>query len=179
MARSAVREQLPGVGPTIKMEETYRALGWWNSTDDYCAWSFEVPADGAGEYRVTLEYSCADNSAGNTAVVEVAGQTLTGQVASSGGWDRFRGWNLGAVKLPEGTRLVVHAVDQAGPLVAASGLCRASIGWVKRALRAPTHAATTIGGKKSLPTPRVFRVGRRPPERPGPTLRLQCRHESS
>src|SRR5204862_357353 len=26
-------------GPTIKMEETFRALGWWNSQEDHCAWS--------------------------------------------------------------------------------------------------------------------------------------------
>ena len=50
--------------------------------------SFEVPAGGAGDYRVMLEYSCADNSAGNTAVVEANGQSLTGKVASSGGWGR-------------------------------------------------------------------------------------------
>jgi hypothetical protein len=36
-------------GPTIKMEETWRALGWWNSQEDHCAWSFDVPAGARGD----------------------------------------------------------------------------------------------------------------------------------
>jgi hypothetical protein len=101
-------------GPTIKMEEKYRALGWWNSTEDYCAWSFDVPPGGAGDYRVTLEYSCADNSAGNTAVVEANGQSLSGTVAGSGGWDKYRGWNLGTLRLAEGRGEIV--VRSSGPI---------------------------------------------------------------
>jgi putative membrane-bound dehydrogenase-like protein len=101
-------------GPTIKMEETYRALGWWNSQEDHCAWTFEVPVGSGGEYRVTLEYSCADNAAGNTVVVEAGGQSLTGTVASSGGWERFRGWNLGTVKLAEGRGELL--VRSSGPI---------------------------------------------------------------
>jgi len=73
-----------------------------------------VPPGAAGDYRVTLEYSCADNSAGNTAVIEVAGQTLTGEVASSGGWDRFRSWTIGTVRLPEGRSEL--GVRSSGPI---------------------------------------------------------------
>ena len=51
---------------------------------------------------MTLEYSCADNSAGNTVVVESAGEALTGKVPGTGGWDKYRGWNLGTLKLAEG-----------------------------------------------------------------------------
>jgi putative membrane-bound dehydrogenase-like protein len=101
-------------GPTIKMEETYRALGWWNSQEDHCIWSFEVPTGAAGDYRVTLEYSCADNSAGNTVVVEAGGESLSGKVASSGGWDKYRGWNLGTIKLPEGRNELL--VRSSGPI---------------------------------------------------------------
>lgn len=101
-------------GPTIKMEETFRALGWWNSQEDHCAWSFDVPAGGAGSYRVTLEYSCDNASAGNTVVVEANGQSLTGTVASSGGWDKYRGWNLGTLKLEEGRGELL--VRSSGPI---------------------------------------------------------------
>jgi hypothetical protein len=96
------------------MEETYRALGWWNSEEDHCAWTFEVPVGSGGEYRVTLEYSCADDAAGNTVVVEAGGQALTGTVASSGGWERFRGWNLGTVRLGEGRGELL--VRSSGPI---------------------------------------------------------------
>jgi putative membrane-bound dehydrogenase-like protein len=101
-------------GPTIKMEETWRALGWWNSQEDHCAWSFIVPPGAAGDYRVTLEYSCADNSAGNTVVVEANGNALIGKVASSGGWDKYRGWNLGNLKLTEGQNELT--VRSSGPI---------------------------------------------------------------
>ncbi len=89
-------------GPTIKMEETYRALGWWNSQEDHCAWTFEVPAGAGGEYRVSLDYSVSDAAAGNTVVVEVAGQTLSAKVPSSGGWASYRGLALGNVTLAAG-----------------------------------------------------------------------------
>jgi putative heme-binding domain-containing protein len=101
-------------GPTIKMEEQFHALGWWNSTDDYCAWSFDVPPGAGGDYRVTLEYSCADDSAGNTAVVEANGQSLTGKVVGSGGWEKYRGWNIGTLKLAEGRGEIV--VRSSGPI---------------------------------------------------------------
>lgn len=101
-------------GPTIKMEEKWRALGWWNSQDDHCAWSFDVPPGAAGDYRVTLEYSCADNSAGNTVVVEANGNALTGKVAGSGGWEKYRGWNLGNLKLTEGRNELT--VRSSGPI---------------------------------------------------------------
>jgi hypothetical protein len=101
-------------GPTIKMEETYRALGWWNSQEDHVVWSFEVPVGAEGEYRVTVDYSCADDSAGNTAIVEVAGQTFSGKVEGTGGWDAFRGWNVTTVKLAAGTGELMVRSD--GPI---------------------------------------------------------------
>jgi putative heme-binding domain-containing protein len=101
-------------GPTIKMEETWRALGWWNSQEDHCAWTFDVPQGASGSYRVTLEYSCADDAAGNTVVVESNGQTLTGTVASSGGWEKFRGWNIGMLQLAEGRGELL--VRSSGPI---------------------------------------------------------------
>jgi hypothetical protein len=101
-------------GPTIKMEETYRALGWWNSQEDHCVWSFDVPPGKGGNYRVTLEYSCADNAAGNTVVLEANGQSLSGTVASSGGWDKFRGWNIGTLTLAEGRNELL--VRSSGPI---------------------------------------------------------------
>ena len=66
-------------GPTLTLEEKYRNLGWWSSQEDHAAWTFEIPAGGEGDYRVTLDYSCADSAAGNTVVVEVGGQITVGQ----------------------------------------------------------------------------------------------------
>jgi putative heme-binding domain-containing protein len=101
-------------GPTIKMEETFRALGWWNSEADHIAWTIETPPDGETSYRLTLVYSCADKSAGNTAIIEVAGQRLSGKVEGSGTWDAYRSWNLGTVKLPPGQSELLIRSD--GPI---------------------------------------------------------------
>jgi putative heme-binding domain-containing protein len=101
-------------GPTLTLEEKYRNLGWWNSQEDYAAWTIEVPAGGEGDYRVTLDYSCADGASGNTAIVEVAGQALAAAVTSTGSWDDFRGMAVGTVKLPAGQSELV--VRSSGPV---------------------------------------------------------------
>jgi putative heme-binding domain-containing protein len=89
-------------GPTLTLEEKYRNLGWWTSPEDHAVWAFELPADGAGTYRVTLDYACAESAAGNIVLVEVAGQTLSAVVPATGSWEEFRGLNLGTVQLPAG-----------------------------------------------------------------------------
>lgn len=89
-------------GPTLTLEEKHRNLGWWSSPEDHVVWTFEVPPDGAGTYRVTLDYACAESAAGNVVLVEVGGQTLSAVVPATGSWDEFRGLNLGTVQLPAG-----------------------------------------------------------------------------
>src|SRR5262249_9661303 len=101
-------------GPTLVLEEKYRNLGWWSSLEDHAVWSFEVPAGGEGDYRVTLDYSCADSAAGNTVVVEVGGRSLSANVASTGSWDDFRGLSLGTVQLSAGVGELLVRSD--GPI---------------------------------------------------------------
>jgi putative heme-binding domain-containing protein len=97
-------------GPTLTFEEKYRNLGYWSSPEDQAAWTFEIPAGGEGDYRVMMDYSCADDAAGNTAIVEVAGQKLAAKVAGTGSWDEYRGLALGTVKLAAGQgELLVHS----------------------------------------------------------------------
>jgi putative heme-binding domain-containing protein len=104
-------------GPTVVLEEKYRNLGWWSSLEDHAIWSFEVPADGGGEYRVTLDYACDDPAAGNTAIVEVAGQSLALKVEGTGSWDSYRGKEIGIVKLLPGPGELL--VRPSGPVKAA------------------------------------------------------------
>jgi putative membrane-bound dehydrogenase-like protein len=102
-------------GPTLILEEKYRNLGWWSSQEDHCAWTFENPTE--GEYRVVLDYACAKEAAGNSAIVTVAGQTLGCVVEGTGTWDDYRGKDIGVVKLPAGTGELVVKSD--GPIKAA------------------------------------------------------------
>jgi putative heme-binding domain-containing protein len=104
-------------GPTVVLEEKYRNLGWWSSLEDHAIWSFEVPAEGGGEYRLTLDYACDDPAAGNTVIVEVAGQSLALKVEGTGSWDNFRGKEIGIVKLLAGPGELLVRSD--GPIKAA------------------------------------------------------------
>jgi putative heme-binding domain-containing protein len=104
-------------GPTVVLEEKYRNLGWWSSLEDHAIWSFEVPASGGGEYRVTLDYACDDPAAGNTVIVEAAGQSLALPVEGTGSWDNYRGKEIGVVKLPPGPGELL--VRPSGPIKAA------------------------------------------------------------
>ena len=102
-------------GPTIVLEEKYRNLGYWSSEQDYAAWSFEARA--AGEYKVSLDYACANSSAGNRFVVTVAGQSLGGTALGTGTWDDYRTQDIGIVKLAAGPNELVIQSD--GPLKSA------------------------------------------------------------
>ena len=88
-------------GPKIVFEEKYGNLGWWSSADDRGAWTLDVAT--AGEYRVTLDYACANEAAGNRFVLSVGTQSLGGVVESSGSWDNYRNQTVGVVKLRAGT----------------------------------------------------------------------------
>jgi putative heme-binding domain-containing protein len=99
-------------GPTVVFEPQYGNLGYWQSEEDRAVWTLEVPQ--SGRYRVTLDYACHNDAAGDAYVLEVAGQTLTGRVEGTGTWDNYRGQSLGEVELPQGT--VEMQFRSAGPI---------------------------------------------------------------
>ncbi|MCA1686497.1 MAG: c-type cytochrome, partial [Planctomycetia bacterium] len=61
-------------GPSLTYEAPQRNLGLWQSDDDRAAWSFRL--DRPGTFTVSMEWACADESAGNPYVVRVGGTTL-------------------------------------------------------------------------------------------------------
>ena len=88
-------------GPTLVFEDRYRNLGFWSDARNRAVWSVRVPA--AGRYRVVMRFACAEETAGNRFQLAVAGQRLTGKVASTGSWDDYRSQPVGTVELPAGT----------------------------------------------------------------------------
>ncbi len=95
-------------GPRLVFEETYRNLGYWATMADRAEWSLVVPK--AGRYRVTLDYACPNDVAGNRFVVQVGGQALEGKVQGTGGWDNYSGKSVGTVDIPAGpTELVMRS----------------------------------------------------------------------
>jgi putative membrane-bound dehydrogenase-like protein len=102
-------------GPNLVYEETYRNLGYWTSDEDRATWSLVVPK--AGRYRVTLDYACANDVAGERFEIQVAGQLLAGESQGTGGWENYSGKSIGMLDLPAGAAELV--MRSAGPIKAA------------------------------------------------------------
>ncbi len=88
-------------GPSVVMEEKYRNLGFWASSQDRAVWTVDVPR--AGTYLVTIDYACDDAVQGNRYVVVAGDQTVGGVVAGTGSWDRYRRAAAGRIELPQGS----------------------------------------------------------------------------
>ncbi|WP_417389813.1 PVC-type heme-binding CxxCH protein [Gimesia sp.] len=95
-------------GQTLKYENKYKNLGYWQSENDRAVWTMEVPK--SGKYDVYLEYACPHGVAGNLMQMEVADQRLTWTVTATGSWDIYQSRKLGTVNIPGGkTRLTVRS----------------------------------------------------------------------
>lgn len=98
-------------GKTLVLEPKYKNLGFWQSADDLARWTFEIHE--AGTYKLVLDYAC-EPDLGNACQLEVDDKVLSGQVKSTGSWDRYRDWQLGQLALPAGKHTLVFRA--AGPI---------------------------------------------------------------
>lgn len=90
-------------GPSLTYETALGNLGYWQSARDHAAWTFTV--DRPGTFTVSMDWACADESAGNGFLVRVGGTTLRGSVGGTGAgtWANYRSLFVGEVTLPAGT----------------------------------------------------------------------------
>ena len=88
-------------GPTLTYEKSPGNLGFWKSADDRAAWSFQVETPGI--YTITLEWACADESAGNGYELRVGTRTIKGTVGGTGTWSRYQSLFAGEAELKAGT----------------------------------------------------------------------------
>jgi putative membrane-bound dehydrogenase-like protein len=91
-------------GSTVVLEKQYGNLGYWSSEDDQAIWTVEVPV--AAKYGVWLEWACAEESAGNSFVLEIGPKRLGGRVASTGNWDTYHRIQLAEIELQPGKQQV-------------------------------------------------------------------------
>jgi hypothetical protein len=57
---------------------------------------------------VYLEWACADSSAGNVLILEVAGKTLRHRVAGTGGdWSNYKIIRIGAITVRDGKQQII------------------------------------------------------------------------
>jgi putative membrane-bound dehydrogenase-like protein len=92
-------------GGEIAYEAGPDAIGYWHDENDFCEWTVEVAR--TGSYEISLEYSCADDCAGNTVVVEVGAAEIAGKVPSTGSWQIFQTLPVGNVNLEAGKSSIV------------------------------------------------------------------------
>ena len=77
------------------------------------AWAINVKKP--GKYTVMLTYACTDQSTGSLVKLNVDKAAVTGTVKTTGSWDTFKDWNLGAITLPAGMqKLVIDAESKPG-----------------------------------------------------------------
>jgi len=88
-----------GGGEGIRVEDGGN-IGYWSSTDDIVAWTFDAAE---GEYTVTVEYAVDQSFANAKATVTVGDTVLDWAVASTGTWGDYKKLDLGAVKLSAGS----------------------------------------------------------------------------
>jgi putative membrane-bound dehydrogenase-like protein len=101
-------------GRTLAFEPEPGNLGYWHSDDDRAAWTFQV--DRPGTFTVSMEWACAEDSAGNSFQIRAGERTITGKVGSTGigTWANYRSIFVGELRLKSGThRLEFRA---AGPI---------------------------------------------------------------
>ncbi len=85
----------------------------WPDAAGAVEWPVRVAAP--GRFKVTINYSTAKPDQGGTYLLEVAGQTLTGQVTATSKPGDFRTDEAGEIALPPGAHtLVIRATQVAG-----------------------------------------------------------------
>jgi serine/threonine-protein kinase len=71
-------------------------IGFWNKKDTYVTWEATVQP---GTYKVEITYAKDATNRGNVYAIEIAHQTLTGEVKGTGGWGTFLTRPAGKVRI--------------------------------------------------------------------------------
>jgi putative heme-binding domain-containing protein len=90
-------------GATLVYESEFGNLGHWESANDRASWTFKV--DRPATFTVTIEWACADESAGNPYEIRVGTRVLPGTVGGTGAgtWSQYHSIFVNELVLPAGT----------------------------------------------------------------------------
>jgi putative membrane-bound dehydrogenase-like protein len=92
-------------GGDITFESEFRNIGNWHGENDHVIWTVEL--DKPTSYDVYLDWACADNSAGNVLVLDVAGKTLRHRVAGTGAdWSNYKIIKIGTITIRDGKQQI-------------------------------------------------------------------------
>lgn len=91
------------IGSDIKYMPEWRAFGWFQQNNKI-AWEINPKED--KEYIVVMEWSVADNHAGQPFVLESSNGKITGYTSKSGSWESFTSAQIGKLKLNAGKQKI-------------------------------------------------------------------------
>ena len=101
-------------GQTIKLEGSN--IGYWTEAADMLHWDVTIPPTGAGNYTVTLDYSCENGSGGSEIELQVDGQPahVSGVVKPTGSWQSYSAMKLiGELSLAAGNHTIrIHPLTK-------------------------------------------------------------------
>jgi len=99
-------------GGNLIFEKQHSNLSFWRNEDDHAVWSFDVAQP--GKYTVWLDYACLGRYAGNSYLLRVGLNQITGKVKGTGTWDNYRQDQIGEVTLSAGPQQLT--LRSAGPI---------------------------------------------------------------
>ena len=94
-----------------------QTLGFWVVKEDAAWWEFTV--DKPGEFQVEILQGCGNGSGGSVLEISIGGESLKHKVVETGGFQEFRPFVVGNIKLEtQGRkRLDLKALSKPGPAV--------------------------------------------------------------
>src|SRR5205085_2188515 len=97
-------------GNEISFEEPFQNIGMWHGDDDRIVWTAHLHEGHA--YNVYLDYASAAGASGNKFQLSVAGQTLKGDIATTGGdWSAYKQTHVGQITIPGGIQRITFRAD--------------------------------------------------------------------
>jgi hypothetical protein len=99
-------------GGNLIFEKQHSNLSFWRNEDDHAVWSLDVARP--GKYAVWLDYACLGRHAGNSYLLRVGLNQLSGKVKGTGTWDDYRQDPIGEVTLSAGPQQLM--LRSAGPI---------------------------------------------------------------
>ena len=96
-------------GATARVEgDQERNIGYWMGASDTVSWPAKITHP--GQFRVEVVQACPDGSAGTEYTLSVGDQTVSCNVAATGGWRSYETVPVGEIKIDQAGSLIIKLV---------------------------------------------------------------------
>ncbi len=104
-------------GLQLETEQGKKNIGFWTNSAASATWTVYAPA--AGDYKVTMRYSCQPGAGGSVITLSGSSQSCGGLVNATAGWSDYHTLQMsGILRLKAGRqKLTLQAVTMPGPAV--------------------------------------------------------------